>query len=62
MLEENKLVQNASRWPTASDANDEGGLEWVELRPGVMVLRRKPSAIKMRAPLANKMRRKGVDK
>jgi len=59
-MEESKLVQSARRWPTVSDANDEGELEWVELRPGVKVLQRKK--VKMEPPPQNKMRRKGVDK
>ena len=62
MPEENDVVQSVGNWPRVSGSNDGVELEWVELRPGVMVLRRRPVAIKMRAPLANKMRRRSMNK
>lgn len=60
MQDESRLVQSPRTWPHVTDGG--GEMEWVELRPGVKVLRRKKAESKMEAPPQNKMRRKSGNK
>lgn len=59
-MRDETIVQSPASWPRVADNGAE--LEWVELKPGVRILRRKRPEAKMQAPPANKMRRKSENK
>jgi len=62
---DNAVIRSQVTWTRIGDG---GGdlLEWIEIRPGVRMLRRKSPqheiAVKMSPPPRNKMRRKSEDK